>query len=287
MTSRHRVALLGFTPLERFALAECLRAAVRRETLFEPVDAMAGADFLLADADHAPAVHEVSAAGRMDDTVFVGRRAPAGATAWMLRPVDPEQLLRELDALVALQRMAADAGAAPRPATPAAAPAAPVPAVSLAARLPLRPVRPLPVAAPQPPGAPRALLVDDSEVALAFLSRRLERWGVHCTTATDSLRALAMLAQQRFDMVFIDVELGPGSPLDGLALCQRLRRRHPAHGESSPLLALVSSHHGEVDRARGTLAGADAYLGKPLDEDALDAVLRRRGLTPVAGRLGH
>lgn len=34
---------------------------------------------------------------------------------------------------------------------------------------------------------------------------------------------------------------------------------------------MVSAHHAEIDRARGELAGCDAYLAKPLDDEALRA----------------
>ena len=48
------------------------------------------------------------------------------------------------------------------------------------------------------------------------------------------------------------------------------------------MVVMVSSHQAEVDRVRGTLAGCDAYLGKPLIEADLDRLLRRQGLKPTA-----
>jgi DNA-binding response OmpR family regulator len=64
-----------------------------------------------------------------------------------------------------------------------------------------------------------------------------------------------------------------------MALCQHLKRQHHHAGDGqAPLLAIVSAYHSEVDRARGTLAGADAYFGKPLDEAQLEAWLREHGI---------
>jgi hypothetical protein len=40
----------------------------------------------------------------------------------------------------------------------------------------------------------------------------------------------------------------------------------------------VTAHVGELERVRGTLAGCDAFLGKPLDEASLDRLLTRHGL---------
>ena len=135
-------------------------------------------------------------------------------------------------------------------------------------------------APPAPPPAPRALLVDDSTLALHFLAGRLAPWGLQCDLATGSARAIELLAHNDYDFVFLDVELGDGSDLDGLALCQHIRRHRG--GRAPALLALVSAHRSELDRARGTLAGCDAYLGKPLQADDLAKLLRRQGLILTA-----
>ncbi len=169
-------------------------------------------------------------------------------------------------------------------AAPAPLPAGPAP---LAAPPPLV-AAPAPVKAPKPPkipkasllpGTPRALLVDYSIIALLFLEKRLEPWHIQCDTAASSQAALAMLAQHSYDLVFLDVELGTDSELDGLALCRQIKQT-PA--SMNALVVMVSAHHGELDRVRGALAGCDAYLGKPLDEAELQRLLQRQGLRPKA-----
>ncbi|MDP3085081.1 MAG: response regulator, partial [Rubrivivax sp.] len=123
-----------------------------------------------------------------------------------------------------------------------------------------------------------ALLVDDQEIALRYLETRLQPLGLHTQRATTSGKALEMLAQRDYDFVFVDVELGTGSDLDGLALCQHIKRQHlPVAGGHAPVVAMVSAHHSELDRARGMLAGCDAYLGKPLDEAALRQLVSQHG----------
>ena len=155
---------------------------------------------------------------------------------------------------------------------PAVAPA--VAAAPPAAASPRKPrTRAVPrarVAAPQ-----TALVVDDSEVAARFLRRRLEPWGLQVECATTSRQALAMLDTRTFELIFVDVELGPGSELDGLALCQRIKQSAATVGAN---VFLVSAHQSEADRARGSLAGCDAYLGKPLAEVELAPLLLHRGL---------
>lgn len=230
----HRLHLLGFSAFERSTLGCCVRLAATREPGYVQVADAEQADFLVVDADDVDAVLSASAAGRVGDAVFVGRHAPEGAAAWMPRPMDALLLLRELDAIVAMR--------AP--------------------------------AAPARPAVPHALIVDDSEVATRHLAGRLQRLGLPSIAARTSGQALERLARQRFEFVFVDVELGDASELDGLALCRRLRRQ-PSPGARGAVLVLVSAQHGEIDRVRGALAGADAYLGKPLDDDELTRLVSR------------
>ena len=202
------------------------------------------AQWLVADAEHTPSVKLVLAAEKLKRTLWVGTPPPMGSVAVVDRPLEPASLH---DALVALL---------PRPA-PAPTPAA-------------------------PPPPRRALLVDDSEIALRFLETRLQRWGLQMDRALTSNRAIELLAsEEAYDFVFIDVELGPQSTLDGFALAQHIRRqgrREP----TPPVLVMVSAHASPSHRARGQLAGCDAYLAKPLDEVELQRLLLRHGLKPRA-----
>ena len=106
----YQVALLGFSDFERDALASCFRLAHHRAVHYVQVQALAESDFVVADADHTASVQRVLAAGCIGQTVFIGSQAPAGASAWMRRPIDPLHVMRELDAMAAL--------AAPEPGPP-------------------------------------------------------------------------------------------------------------------------------------------------------------------------
>lgn len=323
MPSPARIALLGLRPFEQRALESVLRLSAQRPLAYQLVAMPADADFLVVDAEDPGAVQLAVAAERLAETLFVGNPAPAAARAWAGRPIEPLQVLRELDRLASGEAAAAPGaaeaagpgvGADPPSGVPsgaaadiaaAAIPAAdraddPAPPAAAAARAeppgfaPVdlqEPPGPAPAAPPPPalpwrrppepapqPGPPQALLVDDSDIALHFLGRLLQRHGLRCSMAATSTRALQLMARQHFAVAFIDVELGDGSDLDGLALCQHIRRQHPALGLPRPLLALVSAHDSPRDRVLGTLAGADAYFGKPLDDAALAHWLARQGL---------
>jgi CheY-like chemotaxis protein len=282
-----RVVLLGFGDFERHALDSYLRLSGSRRPSFEQVESLQDADFVIADADHVDVLATVQQAGRTQDTVFIGSVAPDGALGWTMRPIDPIQVFRELEAAVAIRHSATLPAATPLAA--AAEPDDPAPAAEVpdeSASTPEagndRSTRRAGDATPPPV----ALLVDDSEIALRFLQRQLHALGMRTECAGSSEFALELLAQQRFDAVFLDLDLGPGSELDGLMLCQHLKQSARAAGEAAPRVLMVSAHHGATNRVRATFAGCDAFLGKPLDEEALKRALRQLGLLP-GGDPGH
>jgi CheY-like chemotaxis protein len=273
-----RVALLGFGDFERSALVSYLRLSGSRAPAYQEAESLDRADFVIADADHAGTLDEVLGADRVADTVFIGSLAPDGALAWMMRPIDPLQVFRELDATVSLRQSQAQAAAMPEPVTRPAAPTEVEP-VATVKRVSTR--RADDVSAPT-----EALLVDDSEIALRFLERQLQALGLRTETAMDSRQALELLGRRKFDLVFLDVDLGPQSELDGLALCQQIKHERRASGSGTgPMVLMVTAYTSATDRVRGSFAGCDAYLAKPIDDEALRRSLRALGvrMAPASG----
>lgn len=259
MTRVIRVVMLGFNSFDRAAITTGLRLHQRHSRRYEVVQGLDDGELLVADGDHAPAVQLVLVTERLPDTVFVGDTPPPDAAAAVPRPIDPQALVRALDALCAA-RLPPEA---PAPSSERDRPAAPLPAPP----------------APHRAGtaAPTALVVDDSETARQALAARLERLGFDVELAAHSGQALARMARRRFNGVFIDVDLGLESAVDGFTLCQQIKRRVRADRGPPPWVALVTGLDAPSDRVRGTLAGCDAYLTKPLDEAELHHVLWREG----------
>jgi CheY-like chemotaxis protein len=297
MTNRYPVAFAGFSAFERSALASTFRLSVHRQPAYLQAATLAEGQFILADADHPGVVEEVVAAGRAGQAVFIGSQAPKGAAAWMMRPIDPSHVLRELDTLVARQGVANTGMVGPY--------SLPVGG----ARGPVRPAQgegpgrratdsgfgadALPAAGDgaaqgqQAPAVREALIVDDSEIALRLLELRLVGLGLRTRFATSSQQALKVLSKRPADFVFLDINLGPESEIDGLALCRHIRHLPTPPGRSTPVLVIVSANHSEADRVRGSLAGCDAFIGKPLDDLTLKRVLALHGvLMAEANRLG-
>ena len=295
------VALLGFSLFDRKALASYFPRSGKGSVRYVHVLSADLADLVIADADEPGVLELLQKLGRVQDALFIGALAPAEAAAWMMRPIDQTLVLRELDALVAQRdnprssplpltlpsslgrsalRTVGTVGALDLPHLPTrrADDEAPPPRRHPAQLHPDEAHRRELEALRRPQLAPRALLVDDSEVALHFLKRQLQGYGLECDMARDSERALDLLTHHVYGLVFLDLDLGPDSRSDGLTLCHQIRYRLHHPGGRAPMVVMVSAFHDPVDQVRGTLAGAEAYLGKPLDLPALDRLLGRQGL---------
>jgi two-component system cell cycle response regulator len=287
MTTRYRVALLGFSAFERSALESYFRLApedgrhhTHYDLLPDIVPSREACDFLLADANHAEVRNVVAAAGRAADTVYVGTPhappAPPDALADLPRPIDPLQVRREFDA--AVER---------RSRQPAAAAATPVRRYTARARQHAEEQ-----AARQSESGDfsqsvllggeggdgmfdQVLVVDDSEIARRFLQMKLQRLGYTVDTAASGHGALQMVATRRYAFVFLDVAM---EGIDGFETCKHIKHMPWPLDERmmrGPVVVMVTGRSGSVDRIRGALAGCDAYLTKPLNEDELIATLSK------------
>lgn len=289
MTTRHRVALLGFSAFERSALESYFRLAgeggVPQYELLPDIVPEAGAcEFVLADSNHAEVLAVVSAAGRVADTVYVGTHlapaAPFGALAGMRRPIDALHVLREFDAAVARRSRVAPAQAEPP------VEAEPRRQHKFTARARQRAKA---QAARETSGGDygnsvllggdsmfdHVLVVDDSEIARRFLQVRLQRLGYTVHTASNGLAAVDLAATRQFAFIFLDVAM---DGLDGFEACKQIKQMPwPLDGrlQRGPAVIMVTGRTGAVDRIRGTLAGCDAYLTKPLNEEELIGTLAK------------
>jgi two-component system, NtrC family, nitrogen regulation response regulator NtrX len=107
----------------------------------------------------------------------------------------------------------------------------------------------------------RVLIVDDDQSTLASLSRAFRLAGYEATVCDHASRAIALLQQERFDIVFSDVVM-PGT--DGLAMLAELREL----GVTTPIIMI--SGQATVDMAvRATRLGAADFLEKPISSDKL------------------
>ena len=121
-----------------------------------------------------------------------------------------------------------------------------------------------------PDGAARILLVDDEESVQTLLTYPLRKDGFEVVTAQDGREALDRFAEQRFDLVVLDIML-PG--LDGIEVCRRMRSR------SQVPIIMLTAKDDEIDKVLGLEMGADDYITKPFSvrefRSRVRATLRR------------
>jgi len=124
----------------------------------------------------------------------------------------------------------------------------------------------------------KALVVDDDRVLADVVAFTLRREGFQVTTAFDGQAALSRWAEERPDLIVLDVNL---PKLDGFAVCRRIRAQ-----ADTPIL-LLTVRDEEDDIVRGLELGADDYITKPFSPRQLvaraQAVLRRAGQAPTPG----
>jgi DNA-binding response OmpR family regulator len=96
----------------------------------------------------------------------------------------------------------------------------------------------------------------------------LEDDGVEILTASDGEEALATIQEEQPNLVFLDVMM---PKRNGFEVCQTVK--HDL-GLTAVHIILLTAKGQEFDRQRGQEAGADLYMTKPFDPDAILAKAR-------------
>jgi PAS domain S-box-containing protein len=121
--------------------------------------------------------------------------------------------------------------------------------------------------APGPHRPARVLVVDDEDDQARSLASLLEGAGHRVRTASRGEEALAIAAEHRPEFILLDVGL-PG--MDGFELASRLRRQD---GTRDSVIVAITGYGQDEDRRRSQDAGFDHHFVKPVDPDALAALL--------------
>jgi DNA-binding response OmpR family regulator len=118
------------------------------------------------------------------------------------------------------------------------------------------------------------LVVDDESDLREMLTRSFSREGHRVMAVADGRAAIDRASTDHFDIVLLDVALGPGP--DGYEVCRTLRTRRNV----VPIIMLTALDS-EADAVLGLEAGADDYVTKPFGlaelRSRIRAVLRRAG----------
>lgn len=115
----------------------------------------------------------------------------------------------------------------------------------------------------------RALVVDDSPTVRKQLELELAASNIHVDSAETGETGLNLMDKNYYDIIFLDVIL-PG--VDGYQVCKNIKK-NPSHKQTP--VVMLTSKSSPFDRVRGSLAGCDTYLTKPVDYQAFRQVLEK------------
>ena len=127
------------------------------------------------------------------------------------------------------------------------------------------------------PGGKKILVVDDDQIILKTLSIALISNGYQVFTATDGPGAASIVAQERPDLILLDLLFPPdaanvgGALQDGFFIIEWLRRM----GEAKDIpIIIISGDKSAKDKKNALATGAVGFFPKPIDRVALLAAIR-------------
>ncbi len=112
----------------------------------------------------------------------------------------------------------------------------------------------------------RILLAEDNQINQRFIGYFLTRAGHHVVCAANGKDALAALKEKRFDLILMDMQM---PEMDGMEAILRIRSSSESHfNPQIPIIALTA-YAMKGDRESILESGANEYLAKPVEIDAL------------------
>jgi len=251
------VDVIGFNQTERLLLSSIFGLAARRDPSFVQRDPAAPkpADLYLVDASDAAAMTEFRAvhARYSAPAVVIGDADPQSGLQTLPRPIQWARLLQSFDDAVL---------------------GASAPAIENEKTMLLRrsgaPVMPARAAASAKQLSDAVLVVDDNLTVRKFMEAKLAPYGFSADFAETGEQAVGLTGNKEYTCVFLDVVL-PG--IDGYQVCKLIKSNKQAVKRTA--VVMLTSRSSPFDKLRGSLAGCDEYLTKPVDENRLLEVIAK------------
>lgn len=115
------------------------------------------------------------------------------------------------------------------------------------------------------------LLAEDNPISREFIERLLTKLGHQVTAVAHGQEALEQVAQQRFDVVLMDIQM---PVLGGDVATRSIRQQEQQSGGHLPIIALTA-HAMNDERSLLLEQGFDAHVSKPVDVALLLGVMKR------------
>jgi twitching motility two-component system response regulator PilG len=259
------VDVIGFNPTERTLLSSIFGLAARRDPSFVQRDGKSTrlADLYLVDGADDTAMNEFRAvrARFPAPAVLVGKPDETAGLPALPRPLQWARLLQSFDDAVANAPQLARTSSHLVRSNPALARTNAALARSGVAAA-------APAAAKQISDS--VLVVDDNATVRKFMEAKLAPYGFAVQFAETGEEAVGLTGQHEFTCVFLDVVL-PG--IDGYQVCKLIKSNKQAVKRTA--VVMLTSRSSPFDKLRGSLAGCDEYLTKPVDENRLLEVIAK------------
>lgn len=271
LNEQYLVDVIGFNPVERSMLASIFALAARRDPGFvqyDPASTVSGsADIYLVDAENPEALSEFRLLSKRANlpAVLVGAGGDSLGFPTLPRPLQWARLLQALEETVSASgtsRAHRDEGTLPLGRTLSA---------SAAGRSHPGGANPPPLddaAALKRARGDTVLVVDDNASVRMFMKAKLAPFNFEVDFAETGEEAVGLTGSREYTCVFLDVVL-PG--IDGYQVCKMIKANKQAMKKTA--VVMLTSRSSPFDKLRGSLAGCDEYLTKPLDEDLLLQVI--------------
>lgn len=272
LNEQYLVDVIGFNPVERSMLASIFALAARRDPAFVQYDPNAtgtgSADIYLVDAENAEALNEFKTLSKRANlpAVMVGSGGDSMGFAMLPRPLQWARLLQALEETV----MTSAAKKGGRDDDEGTLPLGTTLSSSLAGRSSPGTSAPAldPAAAKRRALGDTVLVVDDNASVRMFMKAKLAPFNFEVDFAETGEEAVGLTGTREYTCVFLDVVL-PG--IDGYQVCKLIKANKQAIKKTA--VVMLTSRSSPFDKLRGSLAGCDEYLTKPLDEDRLLEVI--------------
>ena len=273
--NHYLVDVIGFNPTERSMLSSIFALAARRDPGFSQYDPASQRlpHLYLVDGDDVAALGEFRAINRHASlpAVMVGSCQEREGVVVVARPLQWARLIQAME-----EALDADDETLPAPlesATDQNHSGHSIPRHSITAGGPAR---------TPAPGSSRAaedvksalgdavLVVDDNATVRMFMQAKLAPFRFEVDFAESGEQAIGLTGAREYACIFLDVVL-PG--IDGYQVCKLIKSNKQAIKKTA--VVMLTSRSSPFDKLRGSLAGCDEYLTKPLDEERLLAVIAK------------
>ena len=182
--------------------------------------------------------------GHLSEQIHDEQMASYQVQGYLVKPVDPHELVAMLNTLVMPQAEVPQTTASPPPLSTA-----------LAAR-----------------ASWRVLLVEDTPVNQTLATLLLARMGHEVVVAHDGAEALEACTHGAFDLILMDIQMPVMSGIEATVAIRDLEQKR---GRGRIPIIAVTAHAFQGDRERYLAAGMDGYVPKPLSTESLRSEMQR------------